>query len=84
MYALGDDNSFDFAQALLAFFYILSHFLKGEIPRLSDISLYWVNVTGWLQGWEEWQMGWVTAGLPCVQGGRELGGPEGPCWLPSM
>lgn len=52
VYALGDDNSFDFAQALLAFFYVLSHFLKGEIPRLSDISLYWVNVKGRNGRWD--------------------------------
>lgn len=38
VHMLGDGNGVDFAKALLALFYILSHILKGEIPRLSDTS----------------------------------------------
>lgn len=44
MGAVGDDNSFDFAKALSAFFCPLSHVLEGEAPRFGDISPPWVNV----------------------------------------
>lgn len=44
MHALDDPNGFDFAKVLLAFFYILSHVLKGELHRLSDFSPHCVSV----------------------------------------